>query len=1103
MKKLILQKVSYGIFSSISLKIKLTTFLLIVTLLKIQANGYSQNTEISLQLTDVTIKNVLAEIEKQSEFKFLYKSGLINLNEKISIFVRKKRISNILKQLFVKREASFEIVDKHIILRPKAVKTEGIKSVLDVTAIQSEIKGTVSDSNGQALAGVNIVVKKTTYGTVSDFDGNYTISLSDFPATLVFSFLGYETKEMSVSNASTVNVILEESATGLDEAIVSGLATSVKRKNLANAVATVSSTELVGVTPPQTLDGALAGKFTGAIVSSNSGAPGGGMSIKFRGVTSINGNSQPLYIIDGVYLDNSSISSGGLDVVSDASGGGNSLSQSQDNATNRIADINPDDIENIEILKGASVASIYGSRGAAGVIIITTKKGKSGKTRINFSQGIGFNQVINLQGQRDWDFDLAENTFGEGALFTAAQNAGTLRDYEKEIFGEKGFISNTRLNASGGSDKTNFYVGLTHNDEKGIVKRTGYVKTSFRLNLDHRFTDDIKLSLSTNYINSSANRGFFNNDNTGTTLGVALASTRPWDYLLPDASGNYPDHPNNSSNPIQTRDLMTNNETVNRFILGGTLDINLYRNDNSSLKFVGRTGMDIYDMVATVIFPKKLQFMRLDSGGVNGVSAISTTTNRNTNYSAFLVHNYRMDNNLSLTTQAGATNENFSKNIVKVIATDLIASETNVNQAANQTVLHNRLEQEDFGLFVQESVNYQDKLIGTLGLRGDKSTNNGDINQLFYYPKVSLALNLNNFDFWKESSFLTRLKLRSAYGEAGTFAAFGSLFTVYESTLIDSNIGIVVPITRGNAIISPERQKELEIGFDAGLFNDKVSLELTWYKKDVEDLLLLANTQPSSGFTSKWENAGELQNKGLEIGLNIDLFDTEYFTWDSGISWYKNKSKMVRMDVPAYNVGGFGTSLGTFRVEEGKSVTQIVGNNVDGDLVKLGDAEPDFQMSFNNTLKYKDFTVSFLWHWKKGGYNINLSKLLTDFGSTSADFDDKTIDPEGIIVNGVYRIDNGIFVGNATPFVEDASYVRMREIGLYYSLPLETLSKWFGNNVSSVKVGFSGNNLVNIFDYNSYDPEVSNFGGNGLSIGVEVTPFPSSKRYMFHISAQF
>ncbi|MEB8328062.1 SusC/RagA family TonB-linked outer membrane protein [Flavobacteriaceae bacterium KMM 6897] len=967
---------------------------------------------------------------------------------------------------------------------------------------QAVVKGTITDASlGGPLPGVNVLVKGTTQGTMSDFDGNYEIEVSIFPATLVFSYIGYETVSQTINSSTTLNVLMGESATGLDEVVVSGLASTVKRKNLANAVATVSAEALTGTTPPRTLDGALAGKFTGAQVTSNSGAPGGGMSIKFRGVTSINGNSQPLYIIDGVYLDNSSISSGGLNAVSKASGGGNA--SSQDNASNRIADINPQDIENVEILKGASASAIYGSRGAAGVIIITTKKGKAGKTRLNFSQGLGFSEAINLQGQRDWDFDLAEEAFGEGALFSAAEAAGTLRDYENEIYGEKGFITNTNLSASGGSDRTTFFTGLTHDDEKGIVKNTGYKKTSFRLNLDHRFTDFIKLSLSTNYINSSADRGFFNNDNSGTTLGVALTSTRPWDSLLPDANGNYPDHPNNSSNPLQTRDLMTNNEKVNRFIMGGTLDINLFVKDNSSLKLVTKAGIDTYSMTATVIFPKELQFQRLDQGGLNGVSAITTTSNQNANYSSFLVHDYNTDNGLSFNTQLGATNEQFSRNILRVVASDLIASETNVDQGANQTVNQNRLEQEDFGFFVQEAVNYQDKLIGTLGLRGDKSTNNGDINQFFYYPKASLAVNLNNFDFWNQEGFLNRLKVRSAYGEAGTFAAFGSLYTVYQSTLIDGNVGIVVPGTLGNPNITPERQKELEVGFDAGMLNDRLSLEFTWYKKNVQDLLLLANTEPSSGFSTKWANAGELENKGIEIGLNAAIVKKTDFAWDSGIIWYKNKSKMVKMNVPAYNTGGFGTSLGTFRIEEGKSVTQIVGNNVDGDLVKLGDAEPDFQMSWTNDVQYKDFSLSFLWHWKKGGDNINLTKLLSDFGGTSADFDDFNVDPDGLIRNGDYRINNGLFAGNATPFVEDASYIRLREVGLYYTIPKTQLSKWFGETISNVRVGFSGINLVNIFDYNSYDPEVSNFGGNGLSTGVEVTPFPSSKRYMFNLSAQF
>ncbi|MFV9551600.1 SusC/RagA family TonB-linked outer membrane protein [Algibacter sp. PT7-4] len=968
---------------------------------------------------------------------------------------------------------------------------------------QGAITGTVTDgATNLPLGGTNVIIKGTSTGTTADFDGNFSLNVNNFPVTIVFSSLGFETIEKQVNSAGVVNVTLQESATALDEVVISGLASSIKRKNAANSVASISAEDLAGVTPPQTLDGALAGKFTGALVSSNSGAPGGGLSVKLRGVTSINGNSQPLYIIDGVYIDNSSISSGGLNAVSGAASGGNP--SSQDNATNRIADINPDDIANIEILKGASASAIYGSRGAAGVIIITTKKGKAGKTNLNFSQSIGFNEVINLQGQRNWTEELAESVYGEGALYTAAKNAGTLRDYEKEIFGEKGFISNTNISMSGGSDKTTFYGGITRNQEDGIVKRTGYDKTSFRLNVDHRFTDNIKLSLVSNYINSSADRGFFNNDNTGTTIGVALTSTRPWDYLLPDANGNYPDHPNNSSNPLQTRDLMTNNETTKRFITGGTLDINLYRGDRSDLQFVAKAGSDHYTLTSTVIFPKELQFMRPDQGGVNGVSAVSNTTNTNANYSAFLVHNYTTDSDINFTTQAGVTNEQFSQNVVRVIASDLIASETNVDQAANQTVNQFRLEQEDFGFFVQESVNYQDKLIATLGIRGDKSTNNGDNNELFYYPKASLAANLHNFDFWGGNETINRFKPRIAYGEAGTFAAFGSLFTIYGSAGIDGNVGIAVPTIRGNEDITPERQSELELGFDAGFLNNKISLEFTYYKKKVEDLLLNANIEPSSGFVTEWTNAGTLENRGVEIGVNINAFDTDDFTWDTGITWYKNTSEMTKLNVPTFNLGGFGNSLGQFQIEEGKSVTQIVGTTGPGTPVSvLGDAEPDFQMSFTNNFSYKDFTLSFLWHWKKGGDNINLTKLLSDFGGTSADYDDFTVDPDGLIPNGEYRTTNGIFAGNATPFVEDASYLRLREIGLYYTVPKENLDKWFSGVVSNVKIGLSGNNLINIFDYNSYDPEVSNFGGNGLSTGVEVTPFPSSKRYMFHLSAQF
>ena len=976
--------------------------------------------------------------------------------------------------------------------------------LLPLTIMAQTITGKVTDTNGEAISFATIVEEGTSNGTTSDMDGNFSLTVKQLPVNIDVSSLGFITKKEIITSEAPVTIVLIEDTVGLDEIVISGLASTIKRSNLANSVAVVSADDLAGRTPPQTLDGALAGKFTGALVTSNSGSPGGGLSVKLRGVTSINGNSQPLYVIDGVYIDNSSVFSAGLNDVSNAAGGGASASSNQDNASNRIADINPDDIESIEILKGASASAIYGSRGAAGVIIITTKKGKAGKTKINFSQSNGWNEAINLQGQRDWSSALAESEFGEGALYSAAEAAGTLRDYEKELFGEKGFISNTNVSMSGGSEKTTFFAGLTRNQEDGIVKGTGYDKSSVRLNIDHEFNDNIKFSLTSNYINSSADRGFFNNDNAGTTLGVALTATRPWDYLLPDENGNYPDHPNNSSNPLQTRDLMTNNERVIRFITGGSLDVNLFSTDKQSLKFVAKAGVDHYTLTAKVIFPKELQFQRPDQGGVNGVSAISTTTNTNANYSAFLVHNFSTDNDLRFTTQAGVTNQQFSQNIVRVTASDLIASETNVDQAANVNTDQVRLEQEDFGFFAQEEFNFQDKLIATVGITGDKSTNNGDINEFFYYPKGSLAVNFHNFDFWGDSEVLNRFKIRGAYGEAGTFAAFGSLFTIFNNTLIDNNVGIIVPTTRGNPNISPERQKEFEIGFDAGLLNNRITLEFSYYKKTVEDLLLRADIPTSTGFSSEWKNAGELENKGFEIGVNFKVFDAEDFTWNSGISWYTNESEMTRLDVPTFNLGGFGNSLGQFQIEEGASVTQIVGTTGPGTPVSvLGDAEPDFQMSFINDLQYKDFTLSFLWHWKKGGDNINLTKLLSDFGGTSADFDDFDVDPAGQIRNGDYRISNGLFAGNARPFVEDASYLRLREVGLYYTVPDETLTNWFNDIVSNVKLGFSGHNLINIFDYNSYDPEVSNFGGTGLSTGVEVTPFPSSKRFMFHLSAQF
>ncbi|MCH7783984.1 MAG: SusC/RagA family TonB-linked outer membrane protein [Bacteroidetes bacterium] len=968
---------------------------------------------------------------------------------------------------------------------------------------QNTLSGKVSDEKGDTVPFANVIEKGTSNGVTTDMEGNFTIEVPNLPVTLVFSSLGYTTVEQEVTSTSPITVTMPESTEALEEVVITGLATSIKRSNSANAIAMISAEELVGTTPPSTLEGALYGKFAGVVINANSGAPGGGISVKLRGVTSLQGNTQPLYIIDGIYIDNSSIAAG-LNAVSAAAAGGSA--SNQDNPTNRIADINPEDIESISILKGASTAAIYGSRAAAGVIIITTKRGKAGETKFSFTQSTGWNSAINLLGLRNFTEQRVRDTFGDGTVadFVAARNQGRLIDYEDEVYGESGFISITNFNMSGGNENTRFYASVSHNNENGIVNNTGYEKTSLRLNFDHRATDFFKVAFSTNYVYSSTDRGFFNNDNSGTTIGISLVGTTPWLELFPNSDGVYPDNPVGASNALQTRDLVKNNETVNRIIMGGSANLNLYKNDNSNLELILRGGLDFYGQQSRAIFPKELQFQKPSNGGLNGVSIQGDTQNKNYNLSAFLVHNYNTGDDLNFRTQAGLTREYFNQNTVLITATGLVASETNVDQAANTGVDQTRFKQEDSGFFIQEEVNFQDKFIATLGVRGDKSSNNGDANKLLYHPKASLAVNLNKFDFWNQDSEWNQLKLRIAYGEAANFPPFGALFTSYNSFSSNGLLGISLIGIRGDENLKAERQKELEFGADVSFFNGLLNFEATYYIKTIEDLILLAALEPSTGFTQQYVNAGELRNKGIELTLNATPVITNDFQWNTGITFFKNKSEITKLNVEPFNIGAFGATLGTFRIEEGESATQIVGigpNPGASGFQKWGDAEPDFQMAFTNYLTYKDFELSFLFQWKQGGDNVNLTTLLSDLNGTTHDYDDIDLDPAGVLGNGSYRLSQ--LGASAEVFVEDASYLRLRELGFYYTLPNKYLSEFLGGSIDQVKLGFSGTNLINIFDYNSFDPEVSNFGGNTPFTGVEVTPFPSSKRYLFHLTVKF
>jgi TonB-linked SusC/RagA family outer membrane protein len=968
--------------------------------------------------------------------------------------------------------------------------------------------GKVTDRRtNEPVVGATVLVKATTTGTVTDLKGEFRLDIPGQSATLTVSYIGFLTQDVTVtSNSGPLTIQLTEDVTKLEEVVVTGLASSVKRSNLANAVSTVSAHELTGTTSPQTLDAAMYGKLTGANIVANSGAPGGGISMKLRGITTITGSSEPLYIVDGVYMDNSAVSSG-INLVTAASRGTGATS-TQDNPANRIADLNPADIANIEVLKGPSAAAIYGARANAGVVLITTKRGQSGKTSISFNQDIGQASALRLLGMRDYTDErvLASFNAAEVSRFQAAKAAGKLVDYEKELYGEKGLLVNSRLSLSGGTEKTRFFVSGGWQDEKGIIKNTGFKRKTIRANVDHKISEVFDVSINANYINSSTERGVTNNDNAGISYGVSLSSTVPWANLFPDENGVYPNNPYAASNFLQTRNLSTINEENNRFLGGGALNINLLRKSNSTLKATLRGGFDYYNLSSTLYFPESLQWQQTGLTATNGFYSRGNGLSLNTNSSAFLVYNTNVSK-LNLTSQVGITRLTFRNDRTNTFATQLIPGQRNLEQAGATRTYNRVLESEDIGYLLQQEANYEDKIIATAGVRLDKSNMNGDPNRLFAFPKVSLALNLVNFDFWTFDK-INQFKLRAAYGEAGGIPSANPTslqapkFTIMNPANIGGETGLVIGLTQGQANILPERSKELETGVDVGLLNNRILLEATYYVKTVSDLILPANMPTSSGFTNQYANVGVLRNRGVELSLSASPLNTKAIQWNSKANFWLNRAEITELNIDPFNIGGFSNSLGSFRIEKGQSPTQIVGLVPDQPgVVKIGDATPKFQLSWYNDVTFlKNFQFSMLWHWKQGGQNINLTQLLTDLGQTSYDFDDD--DNGNGIPNGVERT-NLLNNGDTRVWVQNSSYVKLREVALYYTLPPAITKGFSKGTIESIRVGVSGNNLLLFSDYKSYDPEVSNFGNNGISSGVEVTPFPSSRRIFFHFGINF
>jgi TonB-linked SusC/RagA family outer membrane protein len=957
--------------------------------------------------------------------------------------------------------------------------------------------------------GAEVSVPNTNIRTFVADDGTFRLGIPTEAAQILIRRIGYKRYLITVpAGQNAVDAQLERDILQLEEVVVTGVATGIERRNLANAVATVSSDD-VGRVPAASVEQAIAGKVAGADIQSNSGAPGGGIQVRLRGVTSINADAQPIYVVDGIILSDVAIPSN-INDVTDATGGSNPA-LTQDNQVNRIADLNPNDIQSIEILKGASASAIYGSKASNGVIIIRTKRGRVGRPQINFSQQLGFRDLANTLTHEFGDATEVDQAFGAG---TAAQyNFDPNRSWEQDLAGSNPLSFESSLGISGGNEDTQYFVSGLYRDEEGIMPNTGFDKQALRLNLDQALGDRLQVQVSTNLIRTLARRGISNNDNTGTSPWFAGASTPRFLDLNRQADGTFPDNPFERSNPIQTVSLLQNDEEVWRLIGSVRVEFDAVRSAQHYLRLIGSAGADRFSQKNELLFPPELQFE--DDDGLPGTSLLSNTDNENLNLSGNIVYTYAPGSGLSATTSAGVQFDTRDLNTSRVTTRNLLSGQSNITQGSVVAVDENRQRVEDLGFYVQEELLINDRLLLTAGVRADQTSSNTRDDKLFFYPKAAASY---RFDF--ERGIFDGLKFRAAYGESGNQPFFGQKFSPLDGTTnIESILGFQVPPGGGllgsKVVVSdiqPERQREFEVGLDASLADGRGSVEATFYTRRVSDLLLDRQLAPSTGFIQETFNGGKLRVNGVEAAISIVPIQTAEVNWVFRSTFNLNRSKVTELPVPSFfpNNAGFGPNFGNFRIEEGKSATQLAGNlpcdefpGTEGCVAggtfigQVGEANPDFRASFTNDISWKNLNLFFLWDWQQGGDIVNLTRLLFDAGSNSKDCTytgDPATDP------CIARLST--FSTDLRVYIEEGTYLKLREITLSYDLPQSTVSALWGA-LRSARLKASARNWITITDYTGMDPEVSNFGNQAVGRNIDVAPYPRTRSFWFGFELGF
>ena len=1011
-----------------------------------------------------------------------------------------------------------------------------------------EVTGRVTRLLGDVPVGLATITEVGGQGVAqSGADGTFRVTVAAGDVRLLVRAIGYQRKEVAVSaGESNVVVKLQEDPFRLEAVVVTGQTTTLERRNATTANVSIRSNELT-IAPAQTVEQAMQGKALGAVISMNSGAPGGGAQVQVRGVTSILGNGQPLFVMDGVIISNDAISDGANSITGAGSRTTTSgIGGTQDALVNRLADLNPEEIESVEFLKSAAATAMYGSRATNGVVVIRTKKGAPSATpQFNITSRIGQSVAYRLLGTRR--FTTADQVrtlpYGNGAtspdtaLLSELYPSGQIpltHDYQNEFYHNREPSYEVTGSFNGGTAATQYYVNLTGRNETGTAPNTGARLYALRTNVDQSFLDGkVKVNTGLNITRNSLNRGLSNNDNTNTSPIYGFAYT-PGVINLDsvDATGTYVRNPfngggNGMSNPFETFRYLRLNELTFRQIGNLNATWSALSAPQHQVSVTATGGFDRAQISGDLFSPSFLQYE-----GSDGFRGRTVRTEGNIfNYNLQLAGTwaYQPTSAVSFTTTGGYSWETQYNRVVRTRARGLLAGVQTTNSGTILDYADSVYgDFRDIAFFVNEQVlALNERLALTGGMRADRSSANGDRSKYLVFPRGSAS-----YRFTDLGDLFNEIKLRAGWGRTGNRPRYGDRDVLLRvGTTIGGTASIVQAATLGDSLIKPETLTEIEAGADVTFLHRRLQFEGTWYSRRIKDLLLQPATIPSGGITNLVTNGGELSNVGVEAGLTAATVQTRDVDLTLRATFAKNKQEIKNLpaNVPRFPVpGSFGAAFGRNFISPGGETTWIWGNvPLDANRNPLpigilvtdpgavafvrdtvaGNSNPDFVMEFSGSLRWKRLTLGTTVSWQQGGMVADMTRTLWDEGGTSRDYDDPItretmgdgwdLNAPAGYTQGRFRYDSWGGGSDVRAYLGDATNVRVRDISLSYQAP-DSWLRSFG--ARSLRVTFQARNPFVFSHYWSYDPEFNNFGVTSLNRFIDLAPFPGNRQFYLSVN---